>query len=400
MVRYSYLVLGAGQQGVAAAYDLLVFGNASKVTLADAKTSSVEYALRSLKKLLKTTLRSRVLLDKKVVDCRNKKTLARLFKSHSAVLSALPYYLNPPLARAAIAAKIHYCDLGGYFDSTSKILEMDEAAKKAGVTLVPDCGVSPGLCNSLAAAGIARLDVTTDVHIYCGGLPTNPKPPLGYKAVFNLEGVLGNYFGSAYILKDREIQQVPSFSGLEKIDFGEPLGNLEAIITGGATSTCPWTYRGKILNYDYKTLRYPGHYEKIQMLKDLGLLETKPVNFKGRKIIPRKFFVRLAEPKLKFEEDQDLLVMRVIVLGFKNGQPSKIIYDLLEYGDPETGFTAMQRTTGFSAAIILEMLAQGKIPNSGVMGVERAVAGALFLEEIRRRGIRVRESISAERLAA
>lgn len=399
-MSYSYLILGAGKQGVAAAYAAILFGNASKVTLADSSAPPVEQALRRLKKLLKPILGNGILLEGRTVDCRSKKALAGLFKGHHAALSALPYYLNPQIARSAIAAKIHYCDLGGYFDTTLEILEMAGAARKAGVTLVPDCGVSPGMCNSLAAAGIARLDKATDVHMYCGGLPMDPKPPLGYKAVFNLEGVLGNYFGSAYVLKDGKVQMVPSFSGLEKIDFGEPLGLLEAVVTGGATSTCPWTYRGKILNYDYKTLRYPGHYEKIQVMKDLGLLDTEPVSFNGRKIIPRKFFVHLAEPKLKFEGDRDLLVMRVIVLGFKNGQPSKIVYDLLEYEDPGTGFTAMQRTTGFSAAVILEMLAQGRVQAKGVVPVEKAISGAAFLEEIRRRGIMVGESISAERLAA
>ena len=236
--------------------------------------------------------------------------------------------------------------------------------------------------------------------MYCGGLPMDPKPPLGYKAVFNLEGVLGNYFGSAYVLKDGKVKLVPSFSGLEKIDFGEPLGNLEAVVTGGATSTCPWTYRGDIQNYDYKTLRYPGHYEKIQAMKDLGLLETEPVDFNGKKIVPRKFFVHLAEPRLKFEGDRDLLVMKIVVSGVKDGRPTRIVYDLLEYEDPDTGFTAMQRTTGFSAAVILEMLAQGRVPSKGVVPVEKAVPGVTFLEEIRRRGIIVTESVSAQRLAA
>ncbi|OGR88398.1 MAG: hypothetical protein A3A86_03635 [Elusimicrobia bacterium RIFCSPLOWO2_01_FULL_60_11] len=397
---HSYLILGAGKQGVAAAYDAVLFGNASKITLADASAPPVKAALRRLKKLLNPVLKRGILLAGRTVDCGDKKALTGLLKGHQAVLSALPYYLNPQVARSAIAAKVHYCDLGGYFDSTLKILEMDDAARKAGVTLVPDCGVSPGMCNSLAAAGIARLERATDVHMYCGGLPIEPKPPLGYKAVFNLEGVLGNYFGSAYVLKDGKVQLVPSFSGLEKIYFGEQLGMLEAVVTGGATSTCPWTYRGNILNYDYKTLRYPGHYEKIQAMKDLGLLETESVDFDGKKISPRKFFVHLAEPKLKFEGDRDLLVMRVVVQGFKDGRPSKLTYDLLEYEDPETGFTAMQRTTGFSAAVILEMLAQGRIPLKGVVPVEKAVPGAAFLEEIRKRGILVNETASADRLAA
>ena len=397
--RYSYLILGAGKQGVAAAYDAVLFGQASRVTLADGSVSLAKAAQGRLQKLLKAVLKKdRVLLEGRKMDCRKKGSLSGLMKGHNAVLSALPYYLNPEIAEAAIASKIHYCDLGGYFESTQKILKLDQKAKKAGVTLIPDCGVSPGMCNSLAACGIDQLDQTTDVHMYCGGLPIIPRAPLGYKVVFNLEGVLGNYFGQAYVLKDGKVELVQSFSELEEIDFGEPLGKLEAVITGGATSTCPWTYEGKIRNYDYKTLRYPGHYEKIKTLKDLGLLDTEPVRVNGYKIVPRQVFVALAEPKLKFSGDRDCLVMKVIVKGEKDGEKMKIVYDVLEYDDPATGFTAMQRTTGFSAAVILEMLGQGWVTQKGVVPVEKAVSGSGFLEEIRKRGIAVHKKIEAEPL--
>ena len=395
--KYSYLILGAGKQGVAAAYDAVLYGNASRVTLADSSTPWVKAAVLKLKKLLKNVLtKVGIVLEGRRMDCRKKSNLSRLMKEHDAVLSALPYYLNPEIAELAIASKVHYCDLGGYFECTQKILKLDAKAKKAGVTLVPDCGVSPGMCNSLAACGIARLEKTSDVHIYCGGLPTIPRPPLGYKAVFNLEGVLGNYFGMAYVLKDGRIARVGSFSGLEEIDFGEPLGKLEAVITGGATSTCPWTYEGKIQNYDYKTLRYPGHYDKIRTLKELGLLDTDPVQVNGFRIVPRQIFIALAGPKLKFLGDRDCLVMKVIVKGEKDGRKKRIVYDLLEYEDSVTGFSAMQRTTGFSAAVILEMLAQGQVGQKGVVPVEKAVSGEKFLEEIRRRGILVHEKIEAE----
>jgi lysine 6-dehydrogenase len=395
--RTSYLILGAGKQGVAAAYDAILYGNASRVTLADSSAPLVKAAVTRITKLLKAVLKnSHVLLKGRKMDCRKKETLPRLMKGHNAVLSALPHYLNPGIAESAIASEIHYCDLGGYFESTQKILKLDSKAKKAGVTLVPDCGVSPGMCNSLAACGISHLEKTTDVHIYCGGLPIIPRPPLGYKVVFSLEGVLGNYFGNAYVLKNGKIELVQSLSELEEIDFGEPFGKLEAVITGGATSTCPWTYEGKIQNYTYKTLRYPGHYEKIRTLKELGLLETEPVRVNGYKIIPRQVFVALAEPRLRFSNDRDCLVMKVIVKGEKDGKKIQIVYDVLEFEDPATGFSAMQRTTGFSAAVILEMLAQGLVRQKGVVPVEKAVSGSDFIEKIRKRGVAVHERTETE----
>jgi lysine 6-dehydrogenase len=387
----SYLILGAGKQGLAAAYDAALFGGAERIVLADGRASAAQAALRRLKALLARSGK-RPSLAAAPADGRNVPSLRRLMKGHHAVLSALPYYLNANVADAAVAARANYCDLGGYFETTRLILRRHAAAKKAGVTLVPDCGVSPGMCNSLAALGLTRLDSPEEVHIYCGGLPQNPRPPLGYKIVFNLEGLLGNYFGKAYVLRDGKVALEASFSRREELEL-PGVGRLEAVTTGGATSTCPWTYRGRLREYDYKTLRYPGHYEKIQLLKDLGLLETAPVDVEGVKVSPRKLFVAAAGPRLAFPDDRDLLVLRVAVSGKSGGRPARAVYDVLDAYDPKTGFTAMQRTTGFSAAVVLAMLAQGRIAEKGAVPLEKAVPGEDFLAEIRRRGIDVKERI-------
>lgn len=389
-----YIVLGAGKQGLAAAYDLIVYGRAARLTLADSSSVSQGNNAKEFRKLLELCRRqNKRVLSYRKINVHNNSLLKSILREHDAVLSALPYYLNLSVAEAAIAAKVHYCDLGGYFEMTQKILKLHRKAKKAGVTLVPDCGVSPGMCNSLAVCAMDQFDRTEDVHIYCGGLPQMPRPPLGYKVVFNLEGVLGNYFGKAYLLRNGKITLAAPLSEREEIDLGAPLGKLEAAITGGATSTCPWTFRGKIKNYDYKTLRYPGHWEKIDLLKQLGLMEIDPVEINGHKIVPRKIFAKIVEPRLRFQQERDLLVMRVIVCGLRHGKKIEIRYDLMDYADPKTGFSAMQRTTGFSAAIILEMLAQGFVQQKGVVPLEKAISGSLFLKEIRKRGIHVKETI-------
>ncbi len=391
---YSYLILGSGKQGQAAAYDLLLHGQASHLTLADASFPAAQAAVNRLRKLLGSKLRkNKITLSARGLNAKSPRDLAKVMEGHQAVLSAIPYYLNPGVAAAAITAGLHYCDLGGYMESTRQIIKLNARAKKAGLTLVPDCGVAPGLCNSLAVCGMEKLDRPEEVHIYCGGLPQHPRPPLGYKIVFNLEGVIGNYFGDAYVLKDGKVALIPSFSGKETLTFGKPLGKLEARTTGGATSTAPWTYRGILKAYDYKTLRYPGHYEKFETLKQLGLLETTPVRVNGYRIAPRELFVATAGPLLAFPKDRDLLVMRVVVQGRKNNRKTQVVYDLLDYGDTRTGFTAMQRTTGFPAAIILALLAQGGIFEKGVVPVEKAVNGQWVLDAMRARGIRIKETI-------
>ncbi len=396
-LSYAYVILGAGKQGVAAAYDCARFGQAGRITIADASLPFARSAVQKLKRLCGPALRrSRTLLFAVPLDARRESELRSILKGHDAVLSALPYYLNPAVARAAIAMRVNYCDLGGYFDTTREIMAMSAKARKAGVALVPDCGVAPGMCNSLAVAGMDHLTRARDVKIYCGGLPVHPKPPLGYKVVFNLEGVIGNYFGKSYVLRHGRVQLVPSFSDREEIHFGR-FGKLEAVITGGATSTCPWTFKHKLRNYDYKTLRYPGHYDKIQLLKDLGLLETDPIRVKGGSVVPRDVFVAVTGPKLAFSHDRDLLIQRVVVYGELKGKRAEVTYDVLDYGDARTGFTSMQRTTGFSAAILLEMLAQGRVRPKGFVPVEKAVLGSVFLKEIRKRGIDVKERIRVER---
>ncbi len=394
--EHSYIVLGAGKQGVAAAYDLALFGRASRVTLADTSPGLASAGVERLKDLLGDALgQNGTALAARRVDGRRAADLARVIEGHQGILSALPYYLNPSAARAAIAVGAHYVDLGGHFDTTQEILRLDRAAQKAGVALTPDCGVSPGLCNALAARGMEQLDRTEDIRMFCGGLPQKPLPPLGYKLVFNLEGVLGNYFGKSYEIRDGRVTLVPSFSEREELDFGPPLGRLEAFVTGGATSTCPWTYEGKIKTLTYKTLRYPGHHEKISAMRDLGLFEEEPLLLDGRKVSPRRVFVKAAEERLRFPGEKDLLVMRVDVRGKKGGRPQRITYDVLEYEDAKTGFSAMQRTTGFSAAIVLQMLVQGEIVKTGVASLERSVSPKPYLEAVRRRGLKITEKFSS-----
>jgi lysine 6-dehydrogenase len=394
MPELSYLIVGAGKQGVAAAYDAVKFGGARRLVLADASAEAARSGLAKIRRLLAAHIsRQKTELRAAVFDARDKKSLQALMKGHTALLSAVPYYLNPLIARAAIAAGVHYCDLGGYFDMTRELRKLDGQAKKAGVALIPDCGVSPGLCNSLAAAALERLDRAEHVRMYCGGLPQKPKPPLNYKIVFNLEGVIGNYFGKTYILRRGKVRLAPSFADYETINAGRPLGTLEAVMTGGATSTCPWTFKGKLKTMEYKTLRYPGHFEKFRLLKDLGLLEGKPIDVKGRPVSPRDVFVAAAGPRLAFPDDRDWLVMRVHAQGKKGGRPTEVIFDVLDAYDPATGFTAMQRTTGFSAAIVLEALARGQIRRRGCVPLETALPGSRVLEETLRRGIKIRETV-------
>lgn len=395
MSRHAYLVLGAGRQGLAAAYDLCVYGQAARVTLVDNNRAALREGTAFLKRVL-----GRVLADNetrlvpRVADATRSAALAPAIRGHDGVLSALPHPLNPAAARTAIAAKAHWVDLGGPFETTRKILDLSARAEKNGVALVPDCGLAPGLCNTLATRGLEQMDAPDEVRIYCGGLPETPRPPLGYKLVFNLEGLLGNYFGRALALERGRVIDLVPFSEREEIDFGPPIGTLEAFVTGGATSTAPWTHEGRVGRYIYKTLRFPGHYEKIRALKDLGLLDERPVRVDGVSVTPRRLFATLAEPRLRFPGDRDQVVLRVLVGGRKNGRAAAVAYDLWEKGSAT--WSAMQKTAGFSAAAVLAMLAGGAVTARGAAPVEQKFPAAAVIEALRRRGLTIKETWAGE----
>ncbi|HLB59950.1 MAG TPA: saccharopine dehydrogenase C-terminal domain-containing protein [Bdellovibrionota bacterium] len=378
-----YGVLGAGMQGVAGAFDLAKFGNAEEVYLSDASLSPAQQGADHINKLL----------GKKIVrafqlEVQNKGELKKFLEPLDAIMSAVPYYLNPMIASLCVQTKTHFNDLGGDTPTVQKELELDQSARMADVSIIPDCGVMPGMGNHFAVHGIQQLDKTREVQVRCGGLPQHPKPPLGYKLVFSIEGLLNNYFGKAWILRNGKVTEVDTFDGLEEIDFPLPIGKAEAFTTTGATSTCPWTFEGKVDTWEYKTVRYPGHYEKILSLRSLGFLDTTPVIVKGISVIPQDVACAVIPPKITFPDEPDLIVLRTIVMGTKDGKEVELQYEVLDFQDPVTGFSAMARCTAFSAGVITIMMAHRETP-AGAIPLEKSVNQEKYIQELKRRGIQV-----------
>lgn len=388
---YRYVILGAGRQGTACAYDLVHFGEAEEIILADANPRFSEKAIERLRSLLASG--PKVAIQPCTVSVQDHDALVKALRGAHALLSAVPYYLNPQVVRAAISAGVSMCDLGGDTPTVFEERRLHDQAIAAGVTIIPDCGLAPGMNNLLAVYGMEILDQTDSVEIRCGGLPQVPVPPLGYRLVFNLEGLLNNYFGKAYLLRDGRVTEIESFTDREEIVFPPPLGRCEAFVTAGATSTCPWTFERKLNHYDYKTVRYPGHYEQIKLLAELGLLDTRPVRVRGVEIVPRDLFVKVVGDRISHPDIPDVVVLRVVCLGKKAGSSTEVILDLMEFYDEKTGFLAMERTTGFSAAIVMTLLAQGEVKEPGVLPLETAVSSKRFVEELRRRGMGIKETV-------
>jgi lysine 6-dehydrogenase len=230
------------------------------------------------------------------------------------------------------------------------------------------------------------------VRIYVGGLPQKPRPPLSYKLVFNIEGLIDLYVSRACVLREGQITQLEPLTELEEVDFPAPVGRCEACITSGGVSTCPWTFQDQLLRYEEKTVRYPGHFAKIKTLMDLGLLSAEPIAIGGVTVTPRELFGKVVAPRIDFPKDRDLLVLRVSCTGERDGQPCAVVYDLLDFHEEKTGFSAMERTTGFSAAIVASLLAQGKA-RKGAIPLETALSSDAFVAELARRDFRIAETV-------
>jgi lysine 6-dehydrogenase len=180
---------------------------------------------------------------------------------------------------------------------------------------------------------------------------------------------------------------------LEVVEFPEPIGQLEAFVAGGGTDTMPWTYAGKVRTLQNLTLRYPGHFAQLRAFYDLGLWDLKPLQVGEVEVAPREVFHRLFEPKVTFPGDKDLVIVRVRVFGKKDGRDAEAFVQVIDYYDESTGFTAMERGTGWSAAIVAEMMARGETPR-GAGGVEVMVPARPFVQELRKRGIEVEERVT------
>jgi lysine 6-dehydrogenase len=375
------LVLGAGLQGSACAYDLLQNPNVTEVRLADLNISHLPDFLNeySGKRLIPTPL-----------DVRDREAVLALMRESKATMSAIPYYFNLDLARLAVQAGTNFCDLGGNTEIVFQQKELDADARKAKVTIVPDCGLAPGMVNILAQYGISQLDDVKTVKIFVGGLPQQPEGPLGYQIVYSLEGVLDYYTTLSWIVRNGKREQVKALSEREPVMFPKPVGELEAFHTAGGLSTMAWRYEGKIPSMEYKTLRYPGHAHIMEAIRELGLLELTPIDVKGTKVVPRDVIVAAMGPRLTKPKGRDLVALRVVVEGTKGGAAKTLGWELLDYYDESRGISAMMRTTGYSLSITGQMQANGEL-ETGVHTPDECIPAQKYIVELAKRGVMIRE---------
>jgi lysine 6-dehydrogenase len=386
-MSYSYLVLGSGRQTTASAFDLAKFGDAKRITLADSDAGRAKSAAECVNRLL-----GRHAADALALDVRDEPAVKRALAGYDVVLSGVPYFFNLALTKIAIAAGVSFCDLGGNTDIVRQQHALHDEAQRAGVHIVPDCGMGPGMGNTLGVYAMELLDQAEHVYLYDGGLPRDPQPPWNYLASFSMEGLTNEYYGGITLLRGGKLVHVPCFTELEVIDV-PPIGKLEAFLVAGGVSTAPWTFLGKLQTYQLKIFRYPGTFAQLKAFSDLGLYELDSIEVDGHPVIPRHVFHALYEPKVIAPVIDDVCIIRAQALGTKAGRKAKAEVQLIDYYDAATGWTSMQRTTGWHLSIVASLLARKKTP-VGSVPLEIAVPGEAFVEEARRRGFNITASVS------
>jgi lysine 6-dehydrogenase len=325
------------------------------------------------------------------LDVNNHDAVRETMRGHAAVMSAIPYYFNGPMARLAVEMACHFSDLGGNTEIVFEQKKLHDEAIARGVSVIPDCGLAPGMVNILAAEGIRRLDRADRVKIFVGGLPQHPEPPLNYQIVYSLEGALDYYTTPSWILRGGKRVQVDALSELEPVEFPEPVGMLEAFHTGGGISTMPFAWEGKVDVMEYKTLRYPGHVALMRPIRELGLISNDPITVRGQAVVPRDVFIAAVHPLLHKPQGRDLVALKVEVTGTQGGKPGRVVFELLDYYDAEHGISAMMRTTGYSLSLTGQMQADGRVTRKGVHTPDEAMPFGEYVRELRERGVKIEE---------
>ena len=386
-MTYRFAVIGAGRQGTAAAYDIARFGEAELVLMADSQLAQAEAAARRVNQLC-----GHALAEPTQLDASNPAEVVAFLKRRgvNAFVSAVPYFFNLGLTRAAIEAGVGMTDLGGNSDVVLAQLALSQEAEAAGASIVPDCGQVPGMGTTLILYAMEQLDEPRDVFMWDCGLPQRRELPWDYRLTFSIEGLTNEYHGDCLFIRDGKTTRVPALEEVETLSFPDPVGTLEGFTTAGGLTTAARTFAGRLRTLQNKTLRFPGHFAKLKVIQWLGLLETEPLEVNGQRVVPRQVLHTLWEPQIRAQPDtRDFILISILALGLKSGTEAEARVELLHRYDEQTGFTAMEQGTGWHAAIMTEAITRGQVPR-GVIPVELAMSGSAFVAEAARRGFQVK----------
>ncbi|GGB52881.1 L-lysine dehydrogenase [Virgibacillus dakarensis] len=374
------VVLGTGMIGTTVVRELAKYQNIEKVTAVDGVKENVDKCL---------LVADNPKVNGHVTDLQTEKDIYNVLKDADIGIACLPHSLSLTAINAAIAAKCNLVDLVG--SKYEEKIKLDNRAKQAEVIIVPGCGVAPGITNFLAAKGIEMLDEADEAVMICGGIPRHPLPPLWYQVVFRLESVMGLYTRPALAAENGKLISLPPLSGLELMNFPEPVGECEAVITDAHSAA--YTLKDKVKKLYEKTVRYSGHWSKMAVLAELGYLDKEIIEVDGNPVSPARFTEKILEPKLRGKSNEDITVLRVVVKGKRDGMSTSYTWEMVDFYDHERNITSMAKTTAIPAMLVANWIVNGRIKEKGIIPVEKIMIGERFdpfISELNEYGIDLR----------
>jgi saccharopine dehydrogenase-like NADP-dependent oxidoreductase len=368
--------------GPAAAADAMADPAVVEVGLADASSAQLDAAMASL-----AGRAGAAKLRPACLDLADRAAAVTLLRGHDVAVDALPARASPLAIHAALDTGTPLVTLSARGAGTIPDLAA-ETARRGGLVVL-GCGLEPGLTEILARRLAERLDRVDALHIQCGGVPERPAPPLGYKIVFGGRE-LPLREAPALVLEGGRVGTVPRYSGVEPVTF-PGMDTLEAWHEGFATSLLEIPALHGLQVGTQKTLRWPGYAAKATVLRELGLLAETPVVVDGASVVPKRLVDTLLYPRVRLEPgERDLALLRVEALGERAGRPCRARAEMIDRWTD--GFTAMARTTSFTASVVARMIARGEVAARGAQRPEAVVTGASvdrLLQELLAHGIRV-----------
>ena len=315
---------------------------------------------------------------------RSESDFAPYIQPGSVVIGASSYEHHYQLTQAALKQQAHWLDLGGNNTVVAKQRALDERAKKDGLVAIPDCGLAPGMVSILGWELHQRFEHADTIALRVGGLPSKPTNELGYQLVFSARGLLNEYREPCTVLRNGSLLEVPPMTELETLSLGQRFPELEAFTTSGGISTLAESLVGRIENADYKTIRYPGHARIISTMMSLGFFSDQPVAQSGETAFDVS--AGILEKSL-YSDAPDVVLVKAEA---KQGSTSLGAWTCII--DADENWTAMQKSTGASAAVIAELIAKGKVNGPGVLTQEEGVPAEDYVEGLRQRGIMLEKS--------
>ncbi|WP_353097715.1 saccharopine dehydrogenase C-terminal domain-containing protein [Tissierella praeacuta] len=382
-----YLVLGCGLQGRAVAYDILQFEKDSEVIIGDIDNENLEIA----KNLIKD---NKLTVEK--FDIYNEKETISLMSKVDVIVNSLPHTweITERFYNALSKTKDKKAIFTDYW-MWEKHYEFDEDLKKANILAIPGLGIVPGFGNICAGQLAYEFDQLEEAAIYCGGLPTKlGVAPLDYMILFNVEALLDLYLTPPTVIEDGKLAVEDALDNLET--FLIPgYGVVDALKTDGLYSLNKTMLEKGVKKAAEYTLRYPGHYQTMQILNDSGFFSKEPINVDGIEVIPRDSSeIILNNLMKKIPGVRDFTYLYVVGKGLKDGKYIQKSYELLDYSDEEIGITSMERTTAYPSSIAAMIIAHDDGGMRGVVEPENIFVGKRFekmVSELAKRGVIVYE---------